>query len=136
MSKYIAIIVLVIVAYASGRYMSPEKVRVETVTVEVTKEVAKKEKKTVKIKENIDGSKETVIVTDTETDEKSHSNSQMDTKEVINGSKFNISVLAGTSVPVNMVFGVSANKAILGPITAGAWGLSNGTVGLSLGLNF
>ena len=136
MKKYIVLVIVVVVSYVAGRYSAPEKVRTETVTVEVEKEVVKKKKQIVKVKENTDGSKETVIITDTETDEKSRSHSEMETKEVTSRSKFNISVLAGTSVPINMVFGVSATKPILGPIMAGAWGLSNGTVGLSLGINF
>ena len=76
MNKYIVIILIAVGAFFVGKHFAPEKVRVETVTVEVTKEVAKKQKQTVKIKENKDGSKETVIVTDTETDEKSSTHSR------------------------------------------------------------
>ncbi|MFN9955213.1 MAG: hypothetical protein ACK55I_19125, partial [bacterium] len=83
-----------------------------------------------------DGSNETVIITDTKSDEKGKSNTDIKNKEVTNKGSFNISVLAGSSVPINGVLGVSATKSVLGPITVGAWGLTNGTAGLSVGLNF
>lgn len=136
MNKYIVIVLVATGGFFVGKHFAPEKVRVETVTVEVEKQKTKNQKKKVVIKENKDGSKETVITVDTSVEEKDKTNTDSKVKEVTNSSKFNISVLAGSSIPINMVFGVSANKAILGPVTAGAWGLSNGTVGLSLGLNF
>ena len=136
MRKYIAVIVLVVIAYATGRYMSPEKVKTEVKTIEVEKIVTKVQRKKVVIKENKDGSKETVIVTDTKSDEKGKSNTDIENKEVTKKGSFNVSVLAGSSIPINGVLGVSATKNVLGPITVGAWGLTNGTAGLSVGLNF
>jgi hypothetical protein len=136
MRNYIAVIVLAVIAYAAGRYMSPDKIKTEVKTVEVEKIVTKVQHKKVVIKENKDGSKETVIITDTKSDEKGKSNTDIKNKEVTNKGSFNISVLAGSSVPINGVLGISANKNILGPITVGAWGLTNGIAGLSLGINF
>lgn len=135
-SKYILFVIVIIVSYATGRYMSPEKVKTEIKTVEVEKTTTKVEHKIVKIKENKDGSKETVIVTDSRSGATTNSRSQTETKELINKGSFNISVLAGSSIPINGVLGVSATKNVLGPITVGAWGLTNGTAGLSVGLNF
>ncbi len=34
------------------------------------------------------------------------------------------------------VYGISVSKEVFGPFTAGAFGLTNGTLGLSLGINF
>jgi hypothetical protein len=136
MSKYIAAVIVVVIAYAAGRYTAPEKIKTEIKTVEVEKVVTKVQHKKVVIRENKDGSKETVIITDTKSDEKGKSNTDIKNKEVTNKGSFNISVLAGSSVPINGVLGVSATKSVLGPITVGAWGLTNGTAGLSVGLNF
>lgn len=129
-------VIIIVIAFCAGRFFAPEKIKVEVKTVEVEKVVTKVQHKKVVIRQNKDGSKETVIITDTKSDEKSKGKSQTDTKEIVNGKKLNVSALVGTTFPLNPVFGVSANKEILGPVTAGAWGLSNGTFGLSLGLNF
>lgn len=55
------------------------------------------------------------------------------------GPKVNVSALAGvdtTSSILKPVYGISVSKEFIGPITVGAYGLTNGTVGLSLGVNF
>lgn len=136
MKQWPITIVLVVAAYLAGYFLSPHKIKTETKTVEVEKIVTKVVKQKVRIKENKDGSKETVIITDTKSDEKTDIDSKESNKEVTNGSRLNISVLAGSSFPLNWTFGVSATRQVLGPITFGAWGLSNGTFGLSAGLNF
>jgi hypothetical protein len=126
-------VIIIVIAFYAGKYTTPEKVRVQTVTVE--KEVVKVEHKRVVIKQNKDGSKETVIVVDTDVKEKSKD--QETIKEKTIQSKFNVSLLAGGSLPLTSpVFGVSAQKNFIGPITLGAWVLNNGTGGLSVGLNF
>ena len=54
-------------------------------------------------------------------------------------SKINISAIVGTQIGSNFgqpIYGVSAQKQFIGPLTIGAFGLSNGTVGVSLGLDF
>lgn len=50
-------------------------------------------------------------------------------------SKVNISALVGTDFS-KPVYGLHANKELLGPISVGVFGLTNKTVGLSVGLNF
>ena len=51
----------------------------------------------------------------------------------------NLSVLAAVN-PVNRdfapVYGASLTKEFIGPVTIGAFGLTNGTLGVSIGLNF
>jgi hypothetical protein len=34
------------------------------------------------------------------------------------------------------MYGISVHREFIGPITLGAFGLTNGTVGLSIGVNF
>jgi hypothetical protein len=137
MSKYILFVIVIIISYATGRYMSPEKIKTEVKTVEVEKVVTKVEHKTVKIKENKDGSKETIIVTDSRAGSTTNSRSQDKTKELTVRDKINVSLLAGNSLPISApIFGASVQKNFIGPITLGAWVLTNKTGGLSVGLNF
>ena len=137
MSKYILFVIVIIISYATGRYMSPEKIKTEVKTVEVEKVVTKIEHKTVKIKENKDGSKETIIITDSRADSNTNIRSQDKTKESTVRDKINVSLLAGNSLPISApIFGASVQKNFIGPITLGAWVLTNKTGGLSVGLNF
>jgi lipopolysaccharide export LptBFGC system permease protein LptF len=49
----------------------------------------------------------------------------------------NLSVLAGLDIQrTQTVYGASVTKELIGPITMGVFGLTNGTVGVSIGLNF
>lgn len=135
--KYILFAIIIVISYATGRYMAPQKIKTEIHTVEVEKEVTKVEHKIVKIKENKDGSKETIIVTDSSSNQRSKEKDSFASKEVTVRDTLNISVLGGISFPLSQpVIGISAQKNLIGPVTMGLWGLSNGTVGASLGLNF
>lgn len=54
-------------------------------------------------------------------------------------SKINISAIVGTQIGSNFgqpLYGISAQKTFLGPVTVGAFGLNNGTIGVSVGLDF
>lgn len=55
-------------------------------------------------------------------------------------SKFNVSALAGVDVShlrsLQPIYGVSVSKQVFGPVTAGAFGLTNGIIGVSLGVSF
>ena len=50
----------------------------------------------------------------------------------------NISALVGVDLPNSLkpLYGASFTKQFLGPISIGAWGLTNGTLGVSVGINF
>jgi len=53
-------------------------------------------------------------------------------------SSMNVSALVGTDsirYPTP-VYGLSISKELIGPVTLGLWGLTNGTVGVSVGVNF
>lgn len=54
-------------------------------------------------------------------------------------NRMNVSVLAGidfSSAVPKPTYGVSINKEFIGPITVGVFGLTNGTIGASIGVNF
>lgn len=149
--KVLIIVVLLLASFAGGRWLAPEKVRVETKTVEVEKKIDKIDKTTDKHKEAVivevvkpDGTKETTtktvedvkvkidtkeVVLDTVTTDK--------TKEVAGSSaKVTIAAMGGLTRDFSPVYGAAVSKPILGPVTVGAWGLSNLTFGASVGLTF
>lgn len=131
-----------------GRYVSPEKVKIETKFVQVeqiskTKDVVidrQKHKKTV----IVEGNKSTTITED-ETlagNKTINFTSKTETtkdasKETLKSPGVNISALAGIKLFdfKDPVYGLSVNKQILGPVTAGVWGFNTLTFGVSLGLN-
>jgi len=147
-----------IVSFAFGRYLTPVKVKVETKTVEVIKTVKVKVKDTAKQKrkESLiteitypDGRKERVIKVVENDDEHTTTdtavNSEKDlskttSKEVVkNSSRLNVSALGGVDFSkgyAQPVFGASVTKDIIGPVSIGIWGLSNGSVGASVGVSF
>lgn len=157
-TKIIIVSVSLATAFAAGRYSLPEKIRIETKTVEVEKKSDSKDtdaqknthKKTI-TKETIkpDGTKTvTTVVTDdsvasTKTIDKQVDLTNKDISSVSEKShssdKVTISALGGvsfnSSTPV-FVYGASVSKPILGPITVGLWGLSNASFGASAGLSF
>lgn len=151
--------VAVVVAFAFGRYSAPEKVKIETKTVEVEKKVTDKQRNVQKKKhlvttitetEKPDGTKTKVTKITEEDDSNSNTNvSQTDTtnkstdttKEITYSSKkYSLSALAGTqfsfSSPITPIYGGMFTRQILGPINAGVFGLSNKVGGISLGLTF
>lgn len=144
-------------AYAFGYYESPEKIKTVTQTVEVEKKTENKETDVNRDKHRQttttettkpDGTKTKTTTTteDTTTNKKTDSSSIDDksksteeTKEVTkSGKNLNISLIAGAPVlpPGIPVYGVAVTTSLIGPITTGLWGLSNGIVGASVGLSF
>lgn len=142
-TKVIIAIVALSAAFATGRFLTPVKTVINTVEVEKKTEDSHKEKhkKTVII-ERPDGSKETTITDDVESDKKSTDDkkSSSDTEITKTSSRLNISALAGGQIsfsqPMPIALGASVTKDILGPISLGVWGLSNGVGGVSIGLTF
>lgn len=91
------------------------------------------------ITEDPGGKKTTTITENTTTDTKKVTDTQKDI--VVTAPKssiINISALAGLDTGRGFVptYGISASKELIGPITVGAFGLTNGTIGVSVGLNF
>ncbi len=139
-TKIIISIIALATAFASGRFLSPEKTKTVERIVEVEKIVTKVEHSTTVIVEKPDGTKETTIVKDTNTDSRTTKDSTTNSKEsTISKDRLNISVLAGMQLPLSnssSVFGASVTKNLIGPVTVSVWGLSNASGGVGLGLNF
>lgn len=137
-----------VVAFAAGRYSTTVTTKTETKVdkVEEKKKDVKKEKhkKTTTVTvEKPDGSKETTSTTteDTNTDAKTitdaHSVSDSKTETTRGDNKVSFSLLGGLDLTTGKpIFGGSLSKPVLGPLTLGIFGLSNGSAGFSLGLNF
>ncbi len=150
--KVLIAIVLLATAYATGRYMAPEKVKTEVKIVEVDRKTSTTDTNTNKHKETKvtetvlpDGTKKTETTTIEDSNRQSDRTSVTDSKKtetdkteiVKSSSHLVVSALLGADFSNStQVYGASATKNLIGPITLGAWGLSNATGGFSIGLSF
>jgi hypothetical protein len=146
--KIIVSIVVVLSTFAAGRF-SVQKPTVKT-TVATQTDTHIDEKKdthtitTTTTKKEPNGETDTIQVVDMTTKVHDLENQQADTQiqQTIIPPKtntLNISGLVGNDFTKGLLaptYGVSVTKQVLGPMTVGAWGLTNGTIGLSIGLNF
>lgn len=144
LTKAALIGVAISLAFLTGRYLAPEKVR----TVEVEKKVVEKETKkeihevTKKVVHtNPDGSttEETTTTKDTNVDRNTTATTDKnkDTEKSYRGRFINLGVLGAYDISKNVPsFGIYANTTLVGPITGGVWGLNNGTGGVALGVEF
>lgn len=156
----IMVIIVGLTGVAIGRYTVPKKVTIQTQTVTTDKVNTKMDDKTnvkthkdetTTIVKKPDGTVETItkISEDTNTGKDVAIATNIDTTDKLNTKKetvsqsghLNLSFLAGanpfnfTSQP-GIVYGASITTTLIGPVTSGLWGLSNGTCGASVGLNF
>lgn len=143
-------------AFAAGRYTLPTKIKTEIKTVTVEKIVYKKaiesqkntHKKTMVVEIiKPTGEKQTTTVTTDESvsdkktvaDKTTDTIQKQDAKQEVTGSvsKVTISALGGVNIETGLpTYGASITKPILGPVTVGIFGLSNGTAGASVGITF
>lgn len=155
--KIVALVFLTVGSFAIGRWVAPEKIRIETHTVEIEKKTEETKSDT-----SVDRHKETTVVEvshpdgtkekKTTTVEDSSANRKHDTKteddketdsssvKVVehSSSKITISALAAIN-PFSLgpaIYGAHVSKAILGPVTIGFFGFSDGRMGASAGLTF
>lgn len=154
--KVVIVVVSLATAFATGRFTVPTK------TVTVVKEVTVEKKvvdtnsdrtdhkvTTVTETDQINGIKTIVTVIKDDVDNKTDVIAKTDktddlseSKTVVkSGGRLNISALGGLSlaslnIPQAPIFGVHVSKDILGPISGGLWGLTDKTLGISLGLTF
>lgn len=139
-TKIIMSVVALLVAFSFGRYSAPTVPDVKTdIKTNTDKQTNTETKKTTTITEDPKGNKVTTINEDTTTQTKKNTDTQLDqTVTAPKKSIINISALAGLDTGRGFIptYGISANKELIGPITVGAFGLTNGTIGLSIGLNF
>lgn len=137
-TKNILILSLILAAlfFAMGRY-SVSQTNTDKKTDEIKDTNTHKQETITEVKKP-DGTVTTVTqinVTRETTDKK---DSEVITKVALH-PKLNISGLVAASVhsPLSLpLYGVSVNKEVLGPITMGLFGLTNGALGISIGMDF
>lgn len=141
--KIIIAVVALAVSFAVGRYTVPEKVKIETKVVQVEKQDTDKDthKKTiVTVVQKPNGEKDSTTTTTVDVVSKTDSiisDKSDTTKQITKGSSTTLSLLGGYNLNNNTpTYGLSVTKPVLGPVTIGAFGLNNGTVGASVGLTF
>lgn len=128
-----------LVAFASGRYTAKAPDVAEAIKA-VTQDNTHQDVHTTKvIVQTPDGTVKTTETTDTQTQTVEKIATQESEKITSPKSTLNISALVaedfskGTLTPI---YGVSVSKEFSGPVTVGLFGLTNGTLGVSLGINF
>lgn len=159
--KIIISIVAIVLAYAFGYYEAPYKIKTEIKTVEVEKKTDddkiddKKNTHTVTtviVDKKPDGEETTTTKTDevanddTKTDDKetlTDNKTTDQTKEVTkSGSTLNISAMAGVNLAggvapgQQVMYGGQISRNLIGPVTIGAFYLTPGVVGGSIGISF
>lgn len=143
-TKVIIIIVGLAATFAAGRYSvsSVDTKSKEVVKTDTQKDTTQDTKKTTTIEKTPDGKEITTIQEETVTNTHKSTDKvdQSSTSVVAQPRKtLNISGLAAMDFSGHIptpVYGASISKEILGPITIGAIGLTNGVIGVSIGLDF
>lgn len=145
-TKYIIVVVLIGTAFAAGRYSVSQPDVHQTTDTETNNNIdtnteSHKKITIVKEKEPNGKTKTTTTITDdstTHTEDKSTTDTHTDT--TVKPQKIataTLSALAGVDVERGQtVYGASLTKQVIGPVTIGLFGLTNGTVGASIGLSF
>lgn len=147
-TKIIIALVLLAGAYATGRYMSPEKIKVEKeVVTQVVEKIKTKTvsdlEKTITETINVDGSRSiiTVLRRKTSKENEKDTESKTEVKEITDiqnrTNSVTINALGGLNVldpKAGLIVGGQISKPLLGPVVLGIWGMSNKTAGVSLGL--
>jgi FtsZ-interacting cell division protein ZipA len=146
--KVIIAVIVLAVTFATGRWSASQKTT--KTTEQVTQTDVKADVKDTHTKTTITETKQptgvdtTVTVIDQVQDDKSTENDNTKTQiqqtvTPTSKSKLNISVLGAEDFSKGFTeptYGLSISKEVLGPLTVGAFGLMNGTVGISVGLDF
>lgn len=155
--KYIPYLIVAVVASGAGYYFAPSKVITKTKTVEVVREVevqrevrdTRRDVETeTRIRENPDGSRETIIVERERSEEVVRSESERAREESATESSEKLVirekkawlVSAGVGVKVddelNQIFMGAIQRRILGEIYVGGWATTDGKVGVGLTIRF
>jgi hypothetical protein len=147
--RYLSTITIcILVAFAVGRYsvQSPSTKVKETDNKTTQQQTAKDThtKTTITIVKQSDGATKTVETIDTSitahtTTEQQDKLSLQQTTTPPKTQPLNLSVLASVNPikgEMQPVYGASITKQLLGPVSVGLFGLTNGTMGVSIGLNF
>ena len=137
------VVVSLLVAFAAGRYsahapaVKTTSVAVVDTAIDTTRET---HKKTV-ITKSPNGIETTTITENTDVLSEKRQDETLKTSTTVTPARvgtLNLSALAGVRTTDRFlpVYGLSVSKEIIGPVTAGLWGLTSGTVGVSVGINF
>jgi hypothetical protein len=141
-------VVIAVVAFGFGRYSvnQPTITQSEQIKEKEVQHVDTKQdvKKVTTIVKKPDGEETTTITEDSNTDTKDNTNTltneNLQTKtEAAAHDTLNLSALAGINYQQpqqGLIYGVSVTKELIGPITIGAFGFTNGLVGGSIGISF
>lgn len=147
--KIVIVFVILATVFAAGRYsvQAPKTVVTENTKINDQTQTDKNAHTvtTITTKKDTSGQETTTttIVKDTTSSTK-QSETVTDDKRVeitpVKRNTLNVSTLIGLDIgtiyrPVP-IYGVQVTKEVLGPVTAGVFGLTSGTIGISLGLNF
>lgn len=132
--KVILSLVALLAAYSFGHYTKPQPAETKTTTQETEKQTQHDVIVTVKAPDGTTKTTETIDTT-TKVIEKKQELQVLPPKQ----SKINVSALVANDFSrggILPLYGASVSKEFIGPVTLGAFGLTNGTIGLSIGLNF
>ena len=139
-----AIIVALIIGFVAGKLT--EQHETKSVSQIDTKVETDKQKDTKIVETKVETKSpdgETKVVTTTETvisERKETVKDRTETKTETSsptGNRVTLTGMAGYDFDKKLtVYGGGVSKEILGPVSIGVWGLSNGTAGVSLGLRF
>ena len=145
-NQYIICGILILISFASGRFLTPTKVVVKTNTVTVEKVIEnkdiKQQEKIVQVKK-ADGT--VVTTTDIGTVTQDHTNTDKNinavsvTTTTIAKPSMSVNVLLKTDISNNSLgfkYGVQISKSILGPIEGGIFLFKDGMMGLNVGIRF
>lgn len=154
-TKVLIVAGAIVLAFAAGRYSAPGSIKTEAKNEQSEEKKTKEKEETNterrKITKEItrpDGTKETTVVDEEivkkkksdATSEKTKETNVVKTEETRSGSKLTVSALAGAKIkfsgPLEPVYGGMVSKEILGPVSIGAFGLSNGVGGVAVGVSF
>lgn len=125
-----------IVGFIAGRRVESTRTASEVKTIDKDQST-KKEVKRIEVV-SPDGTKRTETVVTDETSNSSSTRQEKKEEVHIAGPKTNISVITAWEMERDwkQLYGLSVNHEVIGPVTVGAWGLTNGTLGVSVGINF
>lgn len=141
--QYLIGLIILILAFLAGRYSQIDtKTETKTESTDI-KQIDKDShtKTTIVSVKNPSGEEVTTTIITKDTDTEIKDNKQVDsltlTQTTSKKMDTNISFLVGLKpTTFQPVYGISAGKPILGPITVGVWGLTDTTFGVSLGVQF
>ena len=132
-----------VLAFASGRYSNtrPEVKTQTVIQADVKQNEDKKVNETVVETKKPDGTVTTVTKINendaTDTDETIHEQQSTEVKST--AGKWTISGLASANVvhpQTGLTYGLGVTRQLIGPVSVGAFGFTNGVVGVSLGVTF